>query len=112
MSVSNEVVDVNNAILITRSSSSIAIYDCRNAADKKWYTLGILPSMVALCGDYLVTSPLGSSILFTVRKIYPKISSLTSSNISMTNEQEANYSRREATNLYQDVTDGGNPVDE
>lgn len=112
MSVNNEVIDANNAILITRSSSSIAIYDCRNAADKKWYTLGILPSMVALCGDYLVTAPLGNSPTFTVRKIHPKISSLTPSNISMSNEQETNYSRREAKNLYQDVTDGGNPIDE
>lgn len=113
MGATNEILSLNNAIAITRGSAGIAIYDCRNTGTI-WYTIGRNPEMIALCNDYLamVTSVSGTGYTITVNKIHPKIASYSSTNMILSNGEEANYSRREASNLYQDVTDGGNPVDE
>lgn len=81
LAIGNEVLLANNAILITRSSGSIAVYDCRNTKGH-WYSLGINPSKVALCGDYLVSSPVSSASYYDVRKIIPKISSVNTIAVS------------------------------
>lgn len=108
------IVAINEAMIITRDASGLAVYDFRSTASSKWTYLSKHRNneYMALCGDIIYTKDPQYVNRYNWQRIFPKLSSLTPSNISMTNEQEANYSRREASNLYQDVTDGGNPVDE
>lgn len=110
---SNKVLAVNNAIMITRGTSGIAIYDCRNTGTR-WYTIGKDPGLIALCNDYLAMLTESSSLRYTVtiQKIFPKIANISPANTTISNGEEAYYSRRKAEDLYQDVTDGGDPVDE
>lgn len=77
LATTKEVLVANNAILVIRGKDSISIYDCRNTNGRE-YSLSTNPSMVALCGDYLVSSPTGTATNYSVRKIMPKINSINS----------------------------------
>lgn len=80
LTATNEALVANNAILVTRGESSIEIYDCRNTG-RRLYSLGSNPSMIAICGDYLVSSPVGTVTRYNVRKIMPKINSINTINL-------------------------------
>ena len=83
LSAGNEVVAINSALILTRGSNGAAVYDTRNTASSKYYTLGIgtSTSPMVLCGDIVCCR--ANDIVNTIyswKRVLPKISSLTSIN--------------------------------
>lgn len=88
-----DIVAINEAMIITRDTSGLAVYDFRSTASSKWTYLSEHREgeYMALCGDIIYTKHFQLGNKYNWQRIFPKLSSRTPSNISITNEQEANY---------------------
>lgn len=80
----NEIIAVNNAIILTRSSSGAAVYDTRRTVSSRYYSLGLgsATSLMALCGDVVFVQQAQISYAYAWRRILNKINS--TNNIAVT----------------------------
>lgn len=83
----NEIIAVNNAIILTRSSSGAAVYDTRRTVSSRYYSLGLgsATSLMALCGDVVFVQQAQIPYAYAWGRILNKINS--TNNIAVTYDE-------------------------
>ena len=83
-----DIVAINEAMIITRDTSGLAVYDFRSTASSRWTYLSKyrVNDFIALCGDVIYTQNAQYANKYDWQRIFPKLGSLTNI-ISVSNEQ-------------------------